>query len=457
MRVRGATVAVLTVSALALAPRAMAVTVPPGWQVQTTATGVTGPASLAFPPAGSAFVAGLYVGYVDAAGSTGLVARVGAGGTLVQLGTFPITFPTGRSPIFRTTPSFDLVFDRPGGSYGGKLLVANGSLWSLAPAGGAATVYAGANQAAFEAASIEAKALIDGIAFGSDGLLRVSEGELTDELFRVSAAGVITREATRAGASDVNNPRLDRAGAYGGGLLFPQLFQSVDGDLDEVGGEVLGNAFATVLLSTATMTNPFGAAVGNGDAELTGLLYVSDFGPATTAFPQVADDEVYRLLPETAPPTAEVLASGFDFDLRGGNMTVGVGSDGLGSSLYVYDSATASIVELIPPRTGLLQITGSPATVASWSAVSGATAYDVVRGDLAALERTGSQIDLGNLLCIEDDSADLTTTGFADSQSPVSRAGFFYLLRFTAGGTPSDYGRSAAGLPRVPFSGGCSP
>jgi hypothetical protein len=104
---------------------------------------------------------------------------------------------------------------------------------------------------------------------------------------------------------------------------------------------------------------------------------------------------------------------------------------------------------------GGMTLSGKSATVLQWNAVTGApdATFDVVRGDLDRL--TGS-VNLGPLTCIEDDSPDASTSGDADTATPASGKGFFYVVRFELGYSVGGYGRGSGGGTRT-GTGGCAP
>ena len=92
-------------------------------------------------------------------------------------------------------------------------------------------------------------------------------------------------------------------------------------------------------------------------------------------------------------------------------------------------------------------------TTCVWASVPGATAYDVIRGNISSLQIVGGvQVNLGSVVCIENESTDTTTApNHRDSTTPSLGQGFFYLFRASGG----SYGTSSTGLPRVPGSGTC--
>lgn len=114
------------------------------------------------------------------------------------------------------------------------------------------------------------------------------------------------------------------------------------------------------------------------------------------------------------------------------------------------------LIDTAPPA---IRVSAGPApTVVSWDALAGAVRYDVVRGDIHNLHAVGPNVDLGTVLCIEDDSADLDTAGNADPASPAPGQAFFYVLRGTQGvfSGPGSYGQGTGGKERVASAGDCS-
>jgi hypothetical protein len=106
------------------------------------------------------------------------------------------------------------------------------------------------------------------------------------------------------------------------------------------------------------------------------------------------------------------------------------------------------------PRHSLGVEEGGPGTFLNWIAVPGAESYDVIRGDLAGIGRSPDEpeIDLGGVVCIENDSVDTTTAGgHEDPLEPLPGECLFYLFRVP--GEP--YGESSAGESRKPTSGDC--
>jgi Tol biopolymer transport system component len=97
-------------------------------------------------------------------------------------------------------------------------------------------------------------------------------------------------------------------------------------------------------------------------------------------------------------------------------------------------------------------------TVVAWDAEPQAIAYDLIRGDVAALSRDGGTVDLGPVTCVENDSRDLDNVESEDATQPAPGQVFFYLLRGSPGPLvgPGSYGQGSGGRERVAASGDCA-
>jgi hypothetical protein len=94
-------------------------------------------------------------------------------------------------------------------------------------------------------------------------------------------------------------------------------------------------------------------------------------------------------------------------------------------------------------------------TVFRWQTLGPGVVYDVVRAGLAALQPAGGDIDLGVVLCVENDSSDLSHRGLGDATDPAEGEAFVYLARQDPAGGGIGYGFSSAHLARLPASGDC--
>ena len=102
---------------------------------------------------------------------------------------------------------------------------------------------------------------------------------------------------------------------------------------------------------------------------------------------------------------------------------------------------------------------GAP-TFVSWDYEAGPLRYDVIRGDAANLAPgPPGTVDLGPVVCLENDSPDADIRGFEDAAVPPVGHAFFFLFRGSRGLNygPGTWGQSTSGAERVPGSGACAP
>ena len=102
-----------------------------------------------------------------------------------------------------------------------------------------------------------------------------------------------------------------------------------------------------------------------------------------------------------------------------------------------------------------LEVPQAQPTIVRWNTLGPGISYDLARGNVAALRAIGGMVDLGVVVCVENDSTDLSNRTLADAAIPPVGQSFFYLARPTPKGTPPGYGQSSSGQPRVPASGDC--
>ena len=113
-----------------------------------------------------------------------------------------------------------------------------------------------------------------------------------------------------------------------------------------------------------------------------------------------------------------------------------------GGPPWFYPSLSMEVAELSP-------------TVFRWQTLGPGVLYDVVRGGIAALQSIGGTIDLGVVLCLENDSTDLSHRGLGDAAEPAAGEAFIYLSRQDPAGGGIGYGFSSSHEPRLPASGDC--
>lgn len=104
----------------------------------------------------------------------------------------------------------------------------------------------------------------------------------------------------------------------------------------------------------------------------------------------------------------------------------------------------------------LLAVDGDAASARiSWSAVPGATSYDLIAGDLAALSLDGDTLRLG---AVRVPARGIATAGLAfDETAPSAGAAFFYLVQYRDDRGASGFGTESAFWPAEPTTceGGC--
>jgi len=100
-----------------------------------------------------------------------------------------------------------------------------------------------------------------------------------------------------------------------------------------------------------------------------------------------------------------------------------------------------------------LRVEGKAATRVSFSGANTlAGSYDFIRGDLSALSESATGVNLGDVVCLENDSPDADTAGGnEDLGTPPPGAVFFYLARFNADNGAGSYGGSSRNRDRVEF------
>ena len=105
-----------------------------------------------------------------------------------------------------------------------------------------------------------------------------------------------------------------------------------------------------------------------------------------------------------------------------------------------------------PPNDVTLEVVDPTNTALVWDELPCGQVYDAIRGDIASLQIPLDVVDLGAVICLEDDSFDITTApDHGDSGQPALGQGFFYVVRVSGG----SYGTGSAGFPRAPSAGAC--
>lgn len=154
----------------------------------------------------------------------------------------------------------------------------------------------------------------------------------------------------------------------------------------------------------------------------------------------------------------------FDFKLRAERASGGDGrvytvtyttTDGEGNttsadSLVTVDHDRGGVTE--PVILSVEETAGG--TLLTWTDVSSALAYNVIRGDLADLVDKENLYETQTVSCIESGSTDTSTSGHEDALVPVPGQVFFYLAEYGEGEW-SSYGTESAAKPRAARVGDC--
>jgi len=193
---------------------------------------------------------------------------------------------------------------------------------------------------------------------------------------------------------------------------------------------------------------PFDSAVVNASGVGAGLLRFADAAPAGAAGAVNVMNVTFRVV--GAPYQGTLVELTFDSLYAAGTF------EDLRPSAQVEDAPLAITDYLFD-----LRVWGHPDTFLSWNERPEAVAYDVIRGELGLLSSSGSQVVLGAVTCLENDSLDATTAQGSepphpDSGVPASGAGYFYLVRFFDGTQNRTYGHVVAPpRERVAGAGDC--
>ena len=124
-------------------------------------------------------------------------------------------------------------------------------------------------------------------------------------------------------------------------------------------------------------------------------------------------------------------------------------------ALSNVDDGNVSIL-LNTSQTPLLNLTQVVlGTQVSWSPLFEAASYDVIRGTQSLITQTATQVNLGAVTCIENDSPNPDTVGNEDNVTPPLGTTYFYLFRTQDPQVKGSYGRSTLNKPRVAASGDC--
>lgn len=116
---------------------------------------------------------------------------------------------------------------------------------------------------------------------------------------------------------------------------------------------------------------------------------------------------------------------------------------------HPYKMATSWCQSVVAPPSGTPTLTASDGTQWTWSSLTGADWYEVVRGDLATLMAGGGDFSTATLECVEDN---VVASGIVHSNDPPSGDAYWFLVRgvncegkatYDSGGTGQSGARDA--------------
>ncbi len=282
------------------------------------------------------------------------------------------------------------------------------------------------------------------------------------EIYRVRSDGTALASLTADPLLDARHPDIDAAGRY----------VTWDSPADPFGTNADGGREIFLWDETTGQTRQL-TAFDSGEAV---LPRISGDGSVIWFFsnaPVFDDDpdrpvELFRIdVASGEIRRASALRGGIEGPLGalglGGGSGASVARDGRRAALAAGGDPVRENPDALPeifladlrtrPR---IDVSKASPTLVSWTVESGPVRYDVIRGDVAALA-TG--VDLGAVVCLEDDSPDADTAGFEDPLEPAPAQAFFYLYRGTEGQAagPGSWGAGSDGSGRTPSSGSCAP
>jgi hypothetical protein len=124
------------------------------------------------------------------------------------------------------------------------------------------------------------------------------------------------------------------------------------------------------------------------------------------------------------------------------------GNPDWGKELWLIDGSVPQCIGLSGPAP--TEVTATPD--------AGPLRFDFLRGDPANLGYAGDEVDLGPVVCLEDDSPDHHTQGFEDGVDPDPGEAFFYLYRGALGPDEAgSWGQATGGEERQAGAGACNP
>ncbi len=134
---------------------------------------------------------------------------------------------------------------------------------------------------------------------------------------------------------------------------------------------------------------------------------------------------------------APAAASGWAWGENVGWINFDTGADRVIRTSWACDEA-------VPAPVLQLSLAGSAETMLSWPEVPGATAYDVVRGGVAALRAAGGDFALGGVACVARRQVESSVANERTGERPPEGDAFWFLVRGVNCAGAGTYGDATA-------------
>ncbi|MCP3978893.1 MAG: hypothetical protein GY716_06120, partial [bacterium] len=286
------------------------------------------------------------------------------------------------------------------------------------------------------------------------------------EVVRVSADGNTIEQLSMDPTYGSHNPDISSDGRAVAYVSYSNPLGTNPDHNAEIFFHDVDTQSTTQLTHTATGESLFPRISGDGR-----VVYF--FSSAEWLGPAGAASDVYRVDVGTgivrrasglldrdhrSQPAAQAYGPALAVDHDGSHAVFSAAADSTGT-IPNNGSIQLHVVDFTAP--GRVSPGPDAPTVVTWDAEPSPVSYDVIRGRVDNLALSGDKqtVDLGAVVCLEDDSPDATTEGFGDVPQPLPGEVFFFVHRGHGGiGTdPGSWGRGSGGLERVAGPGSCGP
>ncbi len=136
----------------------------------------------------------------------------------------------------------------------------------------------------------------------------------------------------------------------------------------------------------------------------------------------------------------------FDADTDGDGLDDGIEAAACRSPLF------SSIAPSFVYQPDLLFAPGSTSAL-RWNFAGGSATFDLIRASHSSADPAPDPVDLGAVICVEENSFNLASGDHPDTAVPAPGDAFLYLVRRQGGA----YGIASDGRSRLPASGDCAP